>query len=120
MLFTTAHRKGGAISVDWARAITPDTTVVVYMPGAAYSELADALVESGLDPQTPCVAVSRAAQESQQMFWTNMAGLGTLTAIAAPALLIVGRVARPEVESIPADIWKRVQANTSHDEQQIA
>jgi uroporphyrin-III C-methyltransferase len=108
VLFTTAHRKGGAISVNWARAITPDTTVVVYMPGSAYSALAGALVESGVDPQTPCVAVSCAAQPSQQIWQTDIAGLGRLSSLSAPALLIVGRVARPEAESIAADIWKQM------------
>ena len=119
VLFTTARRKGGAISMDWMRAITPDTTVVVYMPGAAYAELANALLSSGLDPQTPCVNVAWAAQQSQQMQWTDLAGLGRLSGINAPALLIVGRVARPEVESITPDLWRQVQANVLQDEQQI-
>ena len=119
VLFTTARRKGGAISMDWMRAITPDTTVLVYMPGAAYAELANALLSSGLDPQTPCVIVACAAQQSQQMHWTDLAGLGRLSGINAPALLIVGRVARPEVESITPDLWRQVQANVLQDEQQI-
>jgi len=119
VLFTTAHRKGGAMSVDWIRAVTPDTTVVVYMPGGAYAELANALVESGFDPQTPCVAVSCAAQPSQQIWQTDIAGLGKLKGVAAPALLIVGRVAQPEAESIAADIWKQMQSSTLKDEQPI-
>ena len=117
VLFTTAHRKGGAISVDWTRAVTPDTTVVVYMPGAAYADLGNALLSTGLDPQTPCVIVARAAQKSQQMFWTHLAGLGRLSDIAAPALLIVGRVARPEAENITADIWKQLRETVVRDQQ---
>ena len=119
VLFTTAHRKGGAISMDWMRAITPDTTVLVYMPGAAYAELANALLSSGLDPQTPCVIVACAAQQSQQMRWTDLADLGRLSAVAAPALLILGRVVRPEVESITADILKQLQETKLQDERQI-
>ena len=120
VLFTTAHRKGGAMSVDWTRAITPDTTVVVYMPGAAYAELASTLVESGLDPQTPCVIVACAARKSQQMYWTDIAGLGRLSAVDAPALLIVGWVVRPEAESIAADIWTKLRDTVVNDERQIA
>jgi len=119
VLFTTAHRKGGATTLDWAHAVTPDTTVVVYMPGAAYADLGNALLSRGLDPQTPCVIVSCAGRKSQQMRWTDVAGLGGLSGISAPALFIVGRVARPEVESITADIWKQMQANMLQDEQQI-
>jgi len=120
VLFTTAHRKGGAMSVDWTRDITPNTTVVVYMPGGAYAELANALVESGLDPQTPCVVVSCAAQPSQQVWQTDIAGLGKLSSVAAPALLMVGRVARPEAESIAADIWTKLRDTVLSDERQIA
>jgi len=119
VLFTTAHRKGGAISMDWMRAITPDTTVLVYMPGAAYAELANALLSSGLDPQTPCVIVACAAQKSQQMLWTDLSGVGRLSAVAAPALLILGRVVRTEVESITADILKQLQETKLQDERQI-
>jgi len=119
VLFTTAHRKGGAMAPDWSRAITADTTVVVYMPGAAYAKLARALVESGLDPQTPCVVVSCAARPSQQILWTEIACLENLCSVGAPALLIVGRVARSEAESITADVWKQLHHTAVQDEQQI-
>jgi len=120
VLFTTAHRKGGEMALDWTSAITPGTTVVVYMPGAAYAGLVDALIQSGLDPQTPCVVVSCAARKSQQMRWTDLAGLRTLSGIAAPALLIVGRVARSDAEAITADLWKQLRAAAVQDEQHVA
>ena len=119
VLFTTAHRTGGAIFLDWSRAITPNTTVVVYMPGTAYAELGKTLLSSGLDPQTPCVIVACAGRKSQQMHWTDVAGLGRLSGIDAPALLIIGRVVRTEVESITADVWKQIQETALQDEQQI-
>ena len=120
VLFTTAHRKGGEMALDWTNAISPDTTIVVYMPGAAYAGLGNALIQSGLDPQTPCVVVSCAARKSQQMRWTEIAGLRTLSGIAAPALLIVGRVARSDAETITADIWTQLRATAVQDEQHIA
>lgn len=117
--FTTAHRKGSATVLDWTRAITPDTTVVVYMPGTDYRGLGKALLSSRLDPQTPCVIVACASRESQQIRWADLAGLKRLSGISAPALLIVGRVARSEAESITSDIWKLAEANAVQDEQQI-
>ncbi|HYN15365.1 MAG TPA: uroporphyrinogen-III C-methyltransferase [Terriglobales bacterium] len=120
VLFTTAHRKGGGMALDWTSAITPGTTVVVYMPGAAYAELGDALIQSGLDPQTPCVIVSCAARKSQQMHWTDIAGLWKLAGISAPALLIVGRVARSQAETITLDLWKQLRTTAVPDEQHIA
>jgi uroporphyrin-III C-methyltransferase len=119
VLFTTAHRKGGATALDWTRAITPGTTVVVYMPGAAYADLGNTLLSRGLDPQSPCVIVACAGRKSQQMRWTDIAGLGSLSGISAPALLIVGRVARPELESLTADVWRQMHADALHEEQQI-
>jgi len=120
VLFTTAHRKSGAIDLAWARTISEDTTVAIYMPGAAYAELANALVENGLDPQTPCVVVSRAAQESQRVFRTDIAGLGSLTGAGAPALLIVGRVVQSDAQSITAGDWKQISDIVVHGVQQIA
>ena len=107
VLFTTAHRKGGALDLAWARTISADTTIAIYMPGAAYAELANALIENGLDPQTPCVVVSRAAQESQRIFRTDIAGLENLDRVEAPALLIVGRVAQSAVQTITTEIWQQ-------------
>jgi len=120
VLFTTAHRKGGEMALDWTSAITPGTTVVVYMPGAGYAGLGDALIQAGLDPQTPCVVVSCAARKSQQMRWTDIAGLRTLNGIAAPALLILGLVARSDAETITADLWKQLRTTAVQDEQHIA
>ena len=116
VLFTTAHRRGGSISLDWTHAITPETTLAVYMPGSAYAELGSTLLSSGLDPQTPCVIVACAGQKSQQIGWTDVAGLAKLTGIAAPALLIVGRVVRSEVGST-VDIWKQLQVNVWQEQQ---
>ena len=54
------------------------------------------------------------------MRWTDIAGLRTLSDIAAPALLIVGRVARSDVETITADLWKQLRTTAVRDEQHIA
>ena len=119
VLFTTAQRRSGAISLDWTRAITPNTTVAVYMPGTAYAELGNTLLSSGLDPQTPCVIVACAGRKSQQMRWTKVAGLEKLTGIPAPALLIVGKVARPEVKTITADMWQQLRTGVLPNQPQI-
>jgi len=114
VLFTTAHRKGGSMNVDWASAIRAEITVAVYMPGSSYCELSEALMDRGLDASTPCVVVSAAAQQSQQVHWTDLAGLRKLSGLPAPALLIVGRVAQPQGESIAADFWKRLPDTTTN------
>jgi len=119
ILFTTAHRKGGAIELDWCSAIGPATTVAVYMPGGSYAGIGQALAAAGLDPRTPCVIVSAAAQPSQQMYRTDIAGLRNFRGIAAPALLIIGWVAAPEAAATSEHICNELQVRIA-DEQRIA
>jgi len=100
VLFTTFSRgetghflDGG---VNWA-AVTPETTIAIYMPGTHYGEVADRLVENGLSPETPCVVVSQATRAEQQVRWTNVAALGSEAQLPAPSILLVGRVATQSV-----------------------
>jgi len=120
ILFTTPHRKGGALDLDWTSAVGQGTTVAVYMPGGAYAELANALLNNGLDPHTACVIVSAATQKSQQMRRTDIAGLRSLSGVNPPALIIIGRVAQAESATIAADIWKQLRTTEVRDEQRIA
>jgi uroporphyrin-III C-methyltransferase len=119
ILFTTAHRKGGRVELDWTGAVAAGTTVVVYMPGGAYTDLASALM-ARVEPSTPCVIVSAASQASQQMHWTDVEGLRRVSGIAAPALLIVGQIARPDAQRITAEVWQRVQAASGREVEGIA
>ncbi len=92
VLFTTFSRAPEAPPLPNV-GLTPETTVVVYMPGPDYGDVAHWLIESGFAPETPCVAQSNATRAEQQIHRTTIAGLRTLPALPAPALLLVGRVA---------------------------
>jgi len=70
------------------------TTMAVYMPGPDYGQTARQLIASGLDGNTPCVLVSNAGRATQQICYQTIADLPFVTGIAAPAVLIVGEVAR--------------------------
>jgi uroporphyrin-III C-methyltransferase len=69
-------------------------TVAVYMPGPDYGRTARHLIESGLDGNTPCVLVSNAGRATQQVCHMTLSDLPFATGIRAPAVLIVGEVAR--------------------------
>jgi len=103
VLFTTFSRgESGRFSdggLNWA-AITPETTIAIYMPGTHYGEVAERLVENGLWPETPCVVVSQATRAEQQVRWSSIAALSIETQLPAPSILLVGRVA-----SQAADKW---------------
>lgn len=96
VLFTTFSRGETGSWLNWA-AVTPETTIAIYMPGTHYGEVADRLVENGLSPETPCVVVSQATRAEQQVRWTNIAALGSEAQLPAPSILLVGRVATQSV-----------------------
>ena len=107
VLFTTFSRgetghflDGG---VNWA-AVTPETTIAIYMPGTHYGEVAARLIENGLSPETPCVVVSQASRAEQQVRWSSIAVLSSETQLPAPSILLVGRVAS-QVETQASDEW---------------
>jgi len=92
VLFTTFSRSEDARSFSGI-PIAPDTTVVVYMPGPDYAEVSRWLIDSGLVPETAVLVISKASQPEQSTRVAAIATLGGLAPLAAPALLIVGRVA---------------------------
>ena len=92
VLFTTFSRGEEENWINWA-AVTPETTIAIYMPGTHYGEVAERLAENGLSPATPCVVVSQATRAEQQVRRTNIAALGSEAQLPAPSILLVGRVA---------------------------
>ena len=72
--------------------LSPDTTVVVYMPGPDYAEVSRWLLDANLVPDTPVLVISKASQPDQSTYSTTIAALANLAPLPAPALLIIGRV----------------------------
>jgi len=104
VVISTFSRGTANREMEWA-AITPGTTLVLYMPHQAYAEVAKRLREGGLPHDLPCVIVSNATTPYQQLRWTNVAALAQQEKLPAPALLIVGRVASREASQI-AEFWR--------------
>jgi len=93
VVFTTAHRGDGAEAMEWDKLVSSGSTLAIYMPGGDYAQLSERLCRAGLDPQTPCVVVSRAGHPDQQVLWTDVTWLATRSNLPSPSLLIVGRCA---------------------------
>jgi uroporphyrin-III C-methyltransferase len=99
LLTTFSRGENGRLSgggLNWA-AITPETTIAIYMPGTHYAEVAARLIENGLASETPCVVVSHATRAEQQLRWSNIAELSDTDQLPAPSLLLVGKVATQDV-----------------------
>jgi uroporphyrin-III C-methyltransferase len=87
-------------------------TYALYMPGPDYTRTARELMQSGLAPETPCAVISNAGRADQHVLRLDLAGLRAAKGIAAPALLIVGEVARDAAGESPSRIAERLE--TTH------
>jgi uroporphyrin-III C-methyltransferase len=67
-------------------------TYAIYMPGPDYSGTARELLRMGLDAGTPCAVVSNAGRAQQRIKFLSLSELPSLASVAAPAILVVGRV----------------------------
>jgi uroporphyrin-III C-methyltransferase len=94
VVFVTGQRAAGKEETDWEHFVRSGATLAIYMPGRDYGQIASRLRQAGLAGETPCVVVSRATTAAQQLHVTTIAELAGALALAAPALLIVGEVAR--------------------------
>ena len=74
-------------------SLSQDTTVVIYMPGTEYGELAVKLCAAGFEARTSCLVVSSATTERQQIHSSTLEQLAATPGLPAPALLSVGGVA---------------------------
>jgi uroporphyrin-III C-methyltransferase len=92
LVVVTAHQASGAESVHWNAMAASGATLVIYMPGRNYAQIAAKLKTAGLDAETPAAIVSQATTPQQQTYVTRLAELHRAPQLAAPALLIVGEV----------------------------
>ena len=100
--------------------MTANTTLVLYMPGSDYAEVAERLQSSGLSTDLPCVIVSRATHAGQQVRWSTVGSLAAEEKLPAPALFIVGRVASHEINEISKSFWAPRDLETSRQPESIA
>lgn len=82
------------------------STYAIYMPGPDYSKTVQGLLESGHEPRTPCAVVSNAGRVNEEVRYLSLHELKSANGIPAPAVLIVGEVARERLsiraEHLPA------------------
>ena len=93
LVFLSNHQCAGKDLFDWKGSVSADTTALIYMPGDDYEDLVARLCAEGLDPETPCLIVSRATTAQQQVHFTRLSNLANSPRYAAPVVLIVGAVA---------------------------
>jgi uroporphyrin-III C-methyltransferase len=99
VVLITAHNASekdaaGEDASDWSKFVASGATLVIYMPGQNYSDIAKRLTAAGLAGKTPCAVISRATTRHQRTHRTTLLDLHRAPQLAAPTLLVVGEVVR--------------------------
>jgi uroporphyrin-III C-methyltransferase len=92
LVFITAHQAQGSEAANWNKLAGSGATLVIYMPGQNYSEIAANLKAAGLAGETPCAIISRATTPQQRTHRSTIAELHRSPQLPAPTLLLVGEV----------------------------
>jgi uroporphyrin-III C-methyltransferase len=99
LVLITAHKASekdaaGKDASDWSKFVASGATLVIYMPGQNYADIAKRLTTAGLAGETPCAVISRATTKHQRTHRTTVLDLHRTPQLAAPTLLVVGEVVR--------------------------
>lgn len=92
LILLTAHQAANSDEADWSKFVGSGATLVIYMPGHHYSEIASRLRAAGLAGDTPCAVISRATAPDQRTLLTSIDQLQFSPKLSAPTLLVVGEV----------------------------
>jgi uroporphyrin-III C-methyltransferase len=94
LVFLAGQTASGADPTNWPALVSLGATIVVYMPGHDYSNIAHKLRSAGLSDETPCAIISRATTSEEQVFPTDLQNLADAPRLPAPTLLVIGEVLR--------------------------
>ena len=94
LVFITAHQAPGREAANWSKLAGSGATLVIYMPGKNYSEIAAKLKQAGLAADTPCALISNATTQHQRAHRTTISELHLAPSFVTPTLLVVGEVVR--------------------------
>jgi uroporphyrin-III C-methyltransferase/precorrin-2 dehydrogenase/sirohydrochlorin ferrochelatase len=105
--FITAHDRHGDLpeSLNIAALADPQATTIVYMGRRTASKLATRMVESGLPPETPVVAISNVSRDDQENTHTTIKNVarGIPLPGAGPLIIAIGAsIAAPQECSLQA------------------
>ena len=90
LILLTARRCTGNPPPDWNALASLGGAIAIYMPSGHEAELARDLIDGGLDPATPCIAVSRATRADEQIVEIAIRNLPDIATLPAPVLLLIG------------------------------
>ncbi|HJO98002.1 MAG TPA: uroporphyrinogen-III C-methyltransferase [Rhodospirillales bacterium] len=100
--FLTGATADSLVDLDWTALVRLGQTLVIYMGVAGADAIARRMIGAGLDPVTPAAVIENGTLPGQRIVTASVATLGETVenhAIQAPALLVIGEVARRAVDA---------------------
>jgi uroporphyrin-III C-methyltransferase len=96
LILATAHHAAGKLELTpkWEGTFPEDATLVIYMPGRKFRELADDLIASGIAAETPCVAISKATTAVELVHSSTLGKIEDGDVGPAPVILLIGAAIR--------------------------
>jgi uroporphyrin-III C-methyltransferase len=98
VVFLTGHENPlkPETTVDWSAYAKLRATLCVYMGAKRFAEIAEQLIAGGMPPETAMAIISRASWPDQRIEFLTLDRMRAMEheEIAAPALAIIGDVAR--------------------------
>jgi uroporphyrin-III C-methyltransferase/precorrin-2 dehydrogenase/sirohydrochlorin ferrochelatase len=97
LVLVTAHGKNSVDNLDWASLARERQTLAVYMGVRRFAQLMRELVAHGRGADTPIAIIERGTTPQQRVLRGSLGQLTMLAEahrVAAPAMLIIGEVAR--------------------------
>lgn len=94
LVLAAGHHATGNSDAEWSKFKATESTLLVYMPGHDYAEMANRLTAAGFAKETPCAIISRATTPQQQTHYTTISNLHASPSLPAPTLLVVGEVVK--------------------------
>jgi uroporphyrin-III C-methyltransferase len=100
LIFCTGHHapENGSAAV-WDGPLPIDAMLVVYMPGRDLGRIARDLAAAGMQPDTPCCAISHVATSRQSYSACRLEDLPELVCGPTPMLLLIGHAMEPLVSA---------------------
>jgi uroporphyrin-III C-methyltransferase len=86
VLFATRHLAAGA--TNGLAGITPEVTLVLYMPGKDYAAIQAELMDNGWSAETRCVIASALTDAAQQIASCALRDLASLSSLPSPAVML--------------------------------
>lgn len=105
VVFATATLTAGRLVADWDGVADPETTLAIYMGGAAAEQIRDRLIAAGRSSCTPVAVIENVGSPHARVLAGSLEGLPALAASTGggPVMIVVGEVTALATGALPRE-----------------